>query len=155
MPRWAGFLIFLFLLTGPLWAEVSPALSFVDCLLWQESPPASVSEPDANGHLHSLYLVGTATLKNDTDKTLGVQKAVIHVDDGYGHPLFDLNLEPISIPGRETVKIPLVRWFGGGIGVFRFRGEFELLTARGKQKLKLEPAGQGPIPAEGQMPGYK
>ncbi|MBS2039757.1 hypothetical protein JST97_32535 [bacterium] len=135
-------------------ADPAPAMTFMDCLLWQESPPASVSEPHEDNHARSLYLVGTASLRNDTGKTLGLKQGIIHVDDGYGHPLFDLNLEPISLASHETVKIPLVHWFGGGIGVFRFRGEFVLSTSQGTQKLKLEPTGQGPIPPEGRMPGY-
>lgn len=131
-------------LLGPGSAAQRPRLlTFVDCVMWQETPPGTATQEDEKPK--SLYLVGTVTLRNETSKTLTLRTAVLHVMDGYNNALFDLPIDTYTLGARQTVRIPIVRYYAGGVGIFRFRGEFTLVGQEDPEPLILEPINQAPL----------
>ena len=145
-------LLVLALLVSAFAAPSPPLLTFVDCVMWYESPPGVTRQEDEKPK--SRYVVGTVTLRNETSKAVTLRTALLHVMDGYNNPVFDLPIEPYTLGARQTVKIPVVRYYGGGVGVFRFRGEFTVVGREDPKPLILEPIHQAPLVPAGQFPGY-
>lgn len=139
---------------------VTAPISITDCYLQADltrpmvmATPANRMPPSASGNGNWR---GAMTLRNDTDSEVCVKKLQVHVLDGYGKGLVDVDCPCLSkIAPRKTAAFPFQATYNGGVSVFTFSCDATVTSNGQDQVVKLgpfDPNGSGP--AQKKPPGY-
>lgn len=147
-------------LAGLPTSQTAP-ISITDCFLQADltrpmvmATPANGQRPGASGNGNWR---GALTLRNDTDRPIVVKKALVHVLDGYGKPLVDVDCDncACTLAPRKTGAIPLQAAYNGGVSVFTFSADVTVNQDGQEQVVKLGPfAAKTSAPLQKKPPGY-
>jgi hypothetical protein len=132
-------------------------VSVADCYLRPDlSRPTARASPGLSGGTAGGSWSGSLTLRNETTQDIRVKGAIVHVMDGYGAPLFDIDPHcEVLIFCRKTTNLPLRADYFGGVSVFKFSCDLTLVGPEGKDQLvKVTAVDQAPIRKSQKMPGY-
>lgn len=127
-------------------ADPVPPIGLGDSYLILDAPTDFVPLP--------IYWHGALTLKNTGPVDLTTKTMVVHVLDGYGKPLFDIEPDQVKLPQRRATVVPLSASYSGGVSVFKFSCDLVLVDSRGTQTtVKLGPVDQN-LPPGRPIQGY-
>lgn len=129
-------------------ACASPGLTLVDCALARE-----VLGGNRAGQYGSLR--GYVRLRNDTDLDLTRVKVKVHVLDGYGKPLFDLDPGEIGqLKPHQQGELSLYSTYSGGVMQFQLSADVTAHSPQGEQKYTLAARDVGLPSAATKPPGW-
>lgn len=139
--------MFAMLLTMPA-ACAAPGLTIVDCSLAREI----LGTNNRAGQYGNLR--GNVRLRNDTDLALSHLKVKLHVLDGYGKQLFDLDAGEIAqLKPHQQSDLPLYTPYSGGVMQFQMSAEVAAQSTQGPQSFVVAAKDAG-IQSASKPPGW-
>jgi len=148
--------IFLLLaLVKLLRADPAPPVSVTECYLQPDmSRPSARHTPGMDGGPGSGRWSGQLKLRNETSENQFVEAAVVHVLDGYGKPLFDIDPKHKGlIPCRKEITWPIQAEYFGGVSSFKFSCDITVKAANGQIQVYPQlPVAEAKKPTR--LPGY-
>lgn len=111
-------------------AQTPPPIGMVECYLQPDlTRPSARSTPGLTGGPGSGQWSGQLKLHNNSNQQLFIDSAIIHVLDGYGKPLFDIDAKHSGIIlCRKDLTFPIRAEYFGGVSSFKFTCD---LTVKG------------------------
>lgn len=94
-------------------------------------------------------LRGGMALRNDSGLQLKKVRVVLHILDGYGHPIMDLPQPDIAqLKPKQVEKFPIyVPTYGGTVAIFQLGADVDAETPGGPQHFVVPPQeATGPKP---------
>ncbi|MBX3167248.1 MAG: hypothetical protein KF760_07540 [Candidatus Eremiobacteraeota bacterium] len=143
--------------TAMLGAQPPLPLSIADCYLMPDlTLPGVRATPGLSGGPGTGWWNGSIQLKNETASDIRVKSSIVHVLDGYGKLLFDIDPKTyVLIPGRATSSLPLRATYLGGVSSFKFSCDLTVEGQGGKDQLiSLPMMGPASGASSKKIPGY-